>query len=211
MYRNRLRPTMGFIAGALLSLPSHASLIGDSVTASLWANSQAVGTQVSSQFAPSAVVGDGTEFTGQWRLDDSGEQSQLWDIAVDIGATSFTVSAHEITSGANNIYYVGNFLSVRLGDLDLGSPITDVRLVSGVEQFPSGAYAFTKTFTTDSVSIDLWALPFGSGNTAPHGGSWTFSFLAEDEQVSVAEPGAGVLFGLGLAAIFGLSRRRNRI
>lgn len=199
------------VLAALAASPgAHAGLVGDSITASLSANAMMWGS-TPQQFSPSAVVGAGVEFSGSYLFAPGGSPDEQWAITVDVAATSFTISAHEVTGGANNLYYYnGTLFSVHLGDLDFGAPITGVQLVSGPATWSTWDVLST-AFSANSIDIDFHNLPFGSGNSAPDGGSWTFNILPQGSTVptggTVPEPAS---FGLAALALLGLAGTRRR-
>lgn len=200
---------------------AQASLIGDSVSGSL---SSSVWGDVPQAFNPATVaVGAGVEFSGQWRFAPwEPASSELWDIQVDIGASSVRVSAHENTAATNNIYaYTTLLFQIVLSGLDLGQPISAVQLSSGVSRvgMPGNEWDVVRSaFTADSLTLSFYNLPFGSANTLPNGGDWVFD-LNPVPQGSVPGTGTGgqvpepaalplALLALGGAAL--ASRRRRR-
>lgn len=200
------------VLAALAASPGvRAGLIGDSVSGSLWANPAMWGSE-SPQFSPGAVVGAGMEFSGAYRFAPGGVTSQVWDITVDVADSSFTISAHENTAGSNNLkWYTGTLFSVHLGDLDFGTPITGVQLVSGQATW-AGYPVLTTSFTGDSIDVAFHNLDFGSGDLPPTGGSWTFDILPQGRSgpvgQEVPEPGSFALAGLALLGLAGTRRRR---
>ena len=202
-------------AGLLTAGSAHASLIGDSVTGSLWANAGGWGS-VTQQFASPATVGAGVEFTGQWQFAPGGSVSQVWDITVDLGATSLTVSAHENTAGSNNLYsYSGTQFGIVLGDLALGDGITGLSLVSGASTWSSWPI-FTATTSAQGIAINWHNLDFGSANAEPNGGSWTWDILYAGattgpggEDQAVPEPASAALLLAGLAGTAVFRRRKE--
>ncbi len=208
--------TLALWASLLAALPAaHAGLVGDAVTGSLATapNNWGVVTQT---FGATATVGAGTEFTGQWTFAPGGVTSEVWDISVDIGADTLTVSVFENSPGSNNLYmYDGTMFSLALGDLDFGTPITGLSLIAGTTGFTAGFngvfYSDTSTVVdADSVGISFHNLRFGGGDTGPNGGSWTWRILPSGDNTptnGVPEPGSAALAGL---ALLGLAWSRRR-
>lgn len=192
-------------AGLLAAGSAQASLIGSSVTGSLSVNAGGWGV-ISQQFASPATVGAGTEFTGQWRFAPAGIVQQVWDITVDIGATSLTVSAYENTGGSNNLYaYSSKLFGIALGGLDLGSDIAGLSLVSGSSTWAQYD-VFKATTSANGIAIDWFNLDFGTGNSLPNGGSWTWEIQRTVGQ-SVPEPASA---GLVLVALLGAAAAGRR-
>lgn len=201
-------------AGLLTAGSAHASLLGDSVTGSLWANAGGWGT-VTQQFASPATVGAGAEFTGQWTYAPGGTVSEVWDITVDLDATSLTVSAYENSAGSNNLYsYTGTLFGIVLAGLDLGEGITGLSLVSGSSTW--SAYSiFTAATSAQGIAIDWHNLNFGSANMPPNGGSWTWEIQYAGATTSpgggnqaVPEPASAALMLAGLAGTAVFRRRK---
>jgi hypothetical protein len=158
-----------------------------------------VGGVVGTQFTSPAVVGAGTEFTGTWLFAGFG---MTWDIAVDLAASSFSVSFAENTAGNNNISDGPQMLGISLTDLDpFGTgTITNVTQAAGN---PFGVASIAST--ADTITIFWQALPFGAGNTPPVGGTYNFNITAA---APVPAPATLLLLGVGLAAL-GLRRRAS--
>ena len=203
-------PLYAAALGVLAACPVQAGLIGDSVTGNLTASAGGWGV-VTQQFASPATVGAGLEFSGQWKYAPGGVTSEVWDITVDIDATSITVSAHENTTGSNNLKaYNGTLFGITLGGLDLGSAITGLSLVSGQSTW-SNYDVFTASTTASGIAINWHNLDFGSGDFPPNGGSWTWAIQTADVPPAqgVPEPASAALVLAGLLATAAARRRRR--
>lgn len=145
--------------------------------------------------APASLIGDSV--TGS-------TFSELWDVTVDLSATTLAVSAHENTSGPSNFYSSTNTLfGIVLGDLDLGSGITGLRLVSGGSTWIKGhgtSPVFATTTSARGIAIDWHALDFGAGNILPNGGSWNWDieYIGAATEQTVPEPTSAALVLLAL-------------
>ena len=194
-------------AGAMLAMshiavPSaHATLIGDPITGSL-----STTETVTTQFASPATVGAGTEFSGVI-TDGFG---QVFDIEIDVGASSFTVAVTEagvyLGPGNGNLFGEGLW-QIGLVDLDFGPPRIITGLINSAYSCSSpgisctavdeGPFVNALAFTPDSVSITIDALR--------HGDLYTFDIIT----AQAPEPESWKLLGLGLLAAFVMKRRRT--
>lgn len=195
-------------AGALLGLSlfaqpaAYATLVGDAVSGSLTTLET-----ITTPFASPAVVGAGPEFHGVV-TDQAG---QVWDIVVDISASSFTVAFTEagivLGPGNGNLFGAG-LLEISLSDLDwVGMP----SFISGVVNsdyscsspgisctaVDEGPFVSALAFTPDSVSMIFDAMR--------HGDSYTFDVAVQQ----VAEPAVVGLLSLALVGLALLVQRRN--
>jgi hypothetical protein len=149
------------------------------------------------------VVGAGPEFTGV--ITDV--FNQVWDIAVDLDDSSFTVGILERTlNGDGNVTDGANLLDIDLTDLDWvgmrGTIITDVTLSDYIcngtavscTTFGGGPNVSLLSFGDHSVSVSM--------NTMRDGELYTFTLT------HVPEPGALALAGLGLLGA-GFYRRKR--
>ena len=186
----------------------HATLVGDTVTGSL-TNKYPSWTSVPTPMNPSAVVGSGTEFNGQWKYEVPDFFSFVWDVSVDLGATSFTVSIHDKNNPGANVYaYDSPLFAIDLGSLNLGSPITGVNLTSGTSQF--GNLTFVSwDFTADSIALTWYDIPSPSQSYGT--GFWTFDIVTGNDSAgaTVPEPDTLVLMGLALLSL-GVLRSRQK-
>jgi len=181
-------------------LAAGATLIGDSVDGSMASPS---GQNVTTQFASPAVVGVGTEFTGV--ITDA--FSQVWDIAVDIDASSFTVAFSERTRGGDGAIasFPDPVLDITLSDLDwIGMPGTIIQVTNSAYScvsagfscdFDAGPRIAALGFTADSIDVEFSHLRDGD--------SYTFDIV-------VPEPSTFAMVSFGLAGIAALRRRSVR-
>lgn len=184
-------PRLVLIAGILAAGTAHASLIGDSVSARLV---DQAGGVVAPQFAPTAIVGAGVEFNGVWSFAPLG---QVWNVDLDVGASTFTVSFNDVGSGATHDISGMTFLGMALGDLNPGGKIIGVSVLSS-----SGAAVQSIGFTDHGITVQWNIFEFRDANGDPlAGGSSTFSI-----QTAVPEPSTWLLMAAGLA---GLTWRRR--
>ena len=183
-------PRLLLIAGILAAGTAHASLIGDSVSARL---QDFAGGVVAPQFNPTATVGVGIEFNGTWSFAPLG---QVWNVDLDVGASTFTVSFNDVGSGATHDISGMTFLGMALGDLNTGGKIIGVSVLSG------GGGVQSIGFTDHGVTVQWNHFEFRDANGAPlPGNSWTFGILS-----AVPEPSTWLLMAAGLA---GLTWRRR--
>lgn len=183
-----------------IPLSSNATLMGDSVQGALGSQ---FSNGVTTQFTSPAIVGADAEFSGV--ITDS--SSQMWDIVVDIGASSFTVSINErIRNGDGNIKGGPNLMALSLSDLDwIGAPgmITDVALSS----YNCASAGFSCTSFREGPDISV--LNFGptslnfSADIMRNGEVYAFGITTH-----VPEPATIALLGLGLAGL-GFTRWRR--
>ena len=195
-------------AGAMLAMnciaaPSaYATLIGDTVAGSL-SSTEAVTTQ----FASPATVGAGTEFSGV--ITDS--FGQVFDIEVDVSASSFTVAFTEagvvLGPGNGNIFGT-DLLQIGLADLDFGTPGIIIGLINSAYSCSSPGISCTPVaegplisalaFTPDSVAVTIDAMR--------HGELYTFDIIT----AQAPEPASWSLLGLGLLTALVMRGRRTR-
>lgn len=178
-------------------------LLGDSVEASLYTS----GTVVT-QFAPSAVVGAGTEFTGTVR--DPGKAGLLWNVTLDISATGFTIGWTSqvpesfISSGA-----------VLLGLSLTGLDFTPAAILSGLAGTGYSCTPSTNPACGAGPAPPVLSFTDNSVNLAFHtlrgAESYTFAFATTETTPSpVPEPSSLALLGAGFATfIAGRFRRRE--
>lgn len=195
------------LLAALMLRPLNASaapiLLGDSVEGTL----SAAGTIVT-QFTSPAVVGAGVEFTGAVR--DPGKSGTLWNVSVDISATSFTIgwTSHPEAFIAS----FGSLLTLSLSGLDF----TPAGLITGVTRTgyscaapgvvcDHGAAADANlSFTDHSISVDFFVLRQGE--------TYTFDIATAESTAPtpVPEPTSLALLGTGFATFIAGRYRRGR-
>lgn len=181
------------------SLPASANpiLTGDSIQGALSTNQGPVDTQ----FTSPAVVGSGTEFSGSF----TDYFSQIWNIFVDIGQSSFTVGIVGSTDRANIASSASNLLEIVLSDLDFTPSTIISSVVNSGYNCISSDYSCTAqgngpnisglSFTADSIDVSF--------NLLRSGETYTFDI----NPTTVPEPNTIALLGIGLIGI-GIGRRK---
>ena len=191
----RRLPRFVLLASLLAAGAANASLVGDSVGARL---QDFVGGVVAPQFAPTAIVGAGVEFNGTWSY---APLNQIWNVALDIDASSFTISFNDVGINSSSDISGPTFFGLQLSDLDFGSDIIGVTVLSS-----NGAAVQSIGFTPRGVTVQWNAFQFRDASGNPlRGGSSTFSI----QSAAVPEPATGALAALGLLGM-ALLRKRNR-
>lgn len=191
----RRLPRLVLLASLLAAGAANASLVGDSVGARLV---DFVGGVVAPQFAPTAIVGAGVEFNGTWSY---APLDQIWNVALDLGASTFTISFNDVGLNSSSDISGASFLGLQLTDLDFGSDIIGVTVLAS-----DGAAVQSIGFSPRGVTVNWNVFQFrdASGNPLA-GGSSTFSI----QTAVVPEPASGALAAVGLLALAVL-RQRNR-
>ena len=185
-------PQSLLMAGVLAAGSANASLIGDSVKGFL---EDEGGGVVAPQFNPSAIVGTGVEFNGTWSY---APLKQIWNVAVDLDASSFTVFFNDVGTGSHDISGF-TFLGLALSDLNLDGPII------GVSVLASDAAVQSIGFTDHGITVQWNAFMFRDANNNPvSSGSSTFGILT----APVPEPSSFGMLALGLLVV-SLARKRG--
>jgi hypothetical protein len=183
------------VAGLLSAGSARADLIGDTVGARL--QEFGSGTAVTAQFEPTAVVDGFVEFNGTWTYAPLG---QLWNVALDVQASSFTISFTEDGASSTHDLSGFTFIGLQLSDLDPGGVITGVTVLSGGEGVQSIG------FSDHGVTVQWNLFEFRDAAGLPlNNHSWTFGI-----QTAVPEPVPGALMAAGLALLGGVVSRRRR-
>ena len=183
------------IAGLIAAGSANASLIGDSVQGFI---QDSVGAGVvTTQFTPTATVGAGIEFNGTWSY---APLAQVWNVAVDLDASSFTVFFNNVGTGSTHDITGFTFLGLALSDLDLGSNIIGVSVLS------SNAAVQSIGFTNRGITVQWNEFKFRDASNNPlSSGYSSFQILT----APVPEPSSFALLGLGLLTIAVMRKRRG--
>ena len=190
-------PRFVLLASLLAAGAANASLIGDSVGAILVDQSGGV---VAPPFVPTAIVGAGVEFTGTWSY---APLNQIWNVALDIDASTFTISFNEVGINSSSDISGFTFFGVGLSDLDFGSNIIGVTVLAS-----DGAAVQSIGFTPRGVTVQWDSLLFRDASGNPlRGGSSTFSI----QTAAVPEPATGALAALGLLGMALLRKRTQTV
>lgn len=188
-------PQLLCVASLLAAGTAQADLLGDTVGARL--QEFGAGTAVLNQFDPTATVDGFVEFNAAWTY---APLNQLWNVALDIQAASFTISFTEDGNSSTHDLTGFTFIGLQLSDLDPGGVITGVTVLAGGEGVQSIG------FGDHGVTVQWNQFEFrdAAGQPMNHH-SWTFGI-----QTAVPEPAAGALMALGLAALAAGAARRRR-
>ena len=174
------------IASVLAAGSANASLIGDSVQGFIVDQGGGV---VAPQFNPTATVGAGVEFSGTWSYAPLG---QVWNVTVDLDASTFTVFFDDVGTGSTHDITGFTFVGLALSDLDLGSDIIGVSVLSG------NAAVQSIGFTPHRITVQWNEFMFRDANNNPlSSGSSTFRILT----APVPEPALFALLASGLLIV----------
>lgn len=182
------------VAGLLAAGSAQAGLLGDTVGAKL---QDIAGGVVAPQFSPTAVVGAGVEFTGTWTY---APLNQVWNVALDIGASSFTITFTDVGINASHDISGFTFMGLVLSDLDPGGIITGVSLLSGQAGVQSVG------FSDHGITVQWNIFQFRNADGNPiNSGSSTFGF----QTAPVPEPAPAGLLALGLLTLAVVRKRQG--
>lgn len=174
---------------------AQADLLGDTVGARL--QEFGAGTALLNQFNPTATVDGFVEFNGAWTY---APLNQLWSVALDIQAASFSISFTEDGNSSTSDLTGFTFIGLQLSDLDPGGAITGVTVLAGGEGVQSIG------FSDRGVTVQWNQFEFRDAAGLPiNNHSWTFGI-----QTAVPEPASGALMALGLAALAAGAARHRR-
>ena len=182
------------VAGLLAAGSAQAGLLGDSVGAKL---EDIAGGVVAPQFTPTAIVGAGVEFTGTWSY---APLNQVWNVALDIGASSFTITFTDVGVNASHDISGFTFMGLVLSDLDPGGIITGVSVLSGQAGVQSVG------FSDHGITVQWNIFQFRNADGNPiNSGSSTFGF----QTAPVPEPAPAGLLALGLLTLAVVRKRQG--
>jgi hypothetical protein len=194
------------VLGVLMLRPLTAGaapvLIGDSVDAGLFS----AGTVVTQLTSP-AVVGSGVEFTGV--VQEPGSYGSLWDVWVDIGASSFSIG----WKSRGPTMSIGAPFTV-IGLTLVGLDFTPAAIITGVTRTGysctpasfvcNGAVPIDPVlnFTEHAINLDFSRIRSSE--------VYTFDIATtESTPTPVPEPGSLALLGTGFATFIAGRRRRG--
>ena len=182
-------------AGLLVAGSAQADLLGDTVGAKL---QDIAGGVVAPQFTPTAAVGAGVEFTGTWSY---APLNQVWNVALDFGASSFTITFTDVGANASHDISGFTFMGLVLSDLDPGGVITGVSVLSGQAGVQSVG------FSDHGITVQWNIFQFRDAQGNPiNSGSSTFGFQTSP----VPEPAPAGLLALGLLTLAMVRKRQAR-
>ena len=189
-------PRLLCLAGLVAGAAAHADLLGDTVGARL--QEFGVGTAVLNQFEPTAVVDAFVEFNGAWTYAPLG---QLWNVALDMQASSFTITFTEDGNSSTHDLDGFTFIGLQLTDLDAGGNITGVSVLAGGDGVQSIG------FSDHGITVQWNRFEFRDAAGAPmNHHSWTFGI----QVTAVPEPAPATTLLLGLATLAGVGLRKRR-
>jgi len=209
MYKQFLSMASRAIAGVVMlfavSLPSHATLLGDTVTGCVSTNSTGFTCEDSSinffsfNVGPlAAVVGPGTEFTRVLSPGGTAERTLTADLTGDQVTIAVDGTNSTFTGGGNaaNIW--------QFADLDwigTSGSVTGLSLI-GTTDFT----ILSTSFTADSVTIETDNINFSLLN----GNVFSATFQIETTHTAISAPPVGLLLGFVLAGVAGCRSTRRR-